>query len=171
MKLRNQSQGFTILEIIAVLVIIAIIAVVALARVSSNENNLIGAADTLKSHLRLAQARSMNSSTDTGIVWGINITSATQYYLFYCTNAAACDPNNAAHQVPFPGAGNVVMDLTSQGVKIVNGVGLLAFNRFGTPYINAALTTLMAKPLSITLQDNQNRTITITVTPQTGMII
>lgn len=170
MKNRIQHGGFTIIEVIAVLVITAIIAVVAVTRISSNENNLIVVSDTLRSHLRLAQARAMSSSTDTGIVWGVRFISSTQYHLFYCAAESTCDPTNAANQSAFPGAGSVIMDISDKRVQIVNGAGILAFNRFGTPYTDAVLTTILAKQLTLTVQDNNGRTITINITPQTGMI-
>jgi prepilin-type N-terminal cleavage/methylation domain-containing protein len=170
MKNRIDHSGFTMIEVIAVLVITAIIAVVAVTRFSSNENNLITAADTLKSHLRLAQARAMSTSTEAGIVWGVRFISTTQYHLFYCATANTCDPTNAANQVAFPGAGSIIIDLADKRVQIVNGAAILAFNRFGTPYTNAALTTILANQLTLTLQDNNGRTITINITPQTGMI-
>jgi prepilin-type N-terminal cleavage/methylation domain-containing protein len=170
MKKRLHHSGFTMIEIIAVLVITAIIAAVAVTRISSNDNNLIAVSDTLRSHLRLAQAKAMSSSTDTGIVWGVRFISSTQYHLFYCATASTCDPTNAANQSAFPGAGSIIMDLSDKGVQVVNGAGILAFNRFGTPYINATLTTILANQLTLTLQDNNGGTITINITPQTGMI-
>jgi MSHA pilin protein MshC len=171
MKIYGNKKGFTIFEIIAVLVILGIIAAVAISRISSNQNNLIAATDTLTSQLRLAQARAMNTSADDVTnfsVWGVSFSSSTQYYLFYCATASACNP--AANQQMFLGADSIIMDLTSKGVQVTNGALILAFDRFGTPYTNAALTTLLANQLTLTLQDNNGNTKTINITPQTGMI-
>jgi hypothetical protein len=56
-------------------------------------------------------------------------------------------------------------------VQVTNGALVLAFNRFGTPYTDAALTAILAGQLTLTLQDNNGITRTINITPQTGMII
>jgi len=97
MKTYRNMNGFTLIEIIAILVILIIITAVTLTRITSSQNNLIAATDTLTSHLRLAQARAMNTYLpDTGAggsVWGMNFTSSTQYSLFYC--AAALPPQRS----------------------------------------------------------------------------
>lgn len=171
-KIFKAEVGFTLLEIIVVLIIMIIITAVAVSRMSSNENNLITATDTLTSHLRLAQARAMNTSIDLEdpSVWGVRFSSATQYHLFYCEKASACDPANAANQFSFPVADSIIMDLATKGVQVTNGALVLAFNRFGTPFTNAALTTILDNQLPLTLQDNNGKTRTINITPQTGMI-
>jgi prepilin-type N-terminal cleavage/methylation domain-containing protein len=169
MKIYSNRKGFTVLEVVAVLVIVGIITAVAVSRLVSNQNNLIAATDVLTSHLRLAQARAMSTSADnvnTFSVWGVRFVSATQYHLFYCADASACDP--AANQTAFPG-GSIIMDLT-QGVQVTNGALVLAFDRFGTPFTDATLTTSLAAQLTLTLKDNNGNTNTINITPQTGMI-
>ena len=176
MKICGNKSGFTMIEVVAVVIILGILTAVAVSRISSNQNNLIAATDTLTSHLRLAQARAMNTSQDTGSgvqsVWGVRFVSATQYHLFYCADASACDPTIATNQQAFPGAGSIMMDLTEKKVQVTNnaGVVILAFNRFGTPYTDAALTVLLANQLIFTVQDNNGVTKTINLTPQTGMI-
>jgi MSHA pilin protein MshC len=170
MKCWIKNNGFTFIEVIAVLVVLGILAAVAISRMSSNQNNLVTVTDTLTSHLRLAQARAMNMSTDTNSVWGVRFSSATQYHLFYCATASTCNPEDAANQVVFLGADSVIMDISTKGVQVTNGAGILAFNRFGVPYTNATLTAILAKQLTLTLQDNNGNTRTINITPQTGMI-
>ena len=171
MKIYSNRKGFTVLEVVAVLVIVGIISAVAVSRLVSNQNNLIAATDVLISHLRLAQARGMSTSADNVnifSVWGVRFVSATQYHFFYCADASACDP--AANQTAFPG-GSIIMDLTKQGVQVTNGTPLvLAFDRYGTPFTDATLTTILAAQLTITLKDNNGNTNTINITPQTGMI-
>jgi len=171
MKIYRNMNGFTLIEIIAILVIILIITAVALTRITSNQSNLIAATDTLTSHLRLAQARAMNTDAPTVnnfSSWGVSFSSPTQYYLFNCANAIGCTP--ATNQKSFPGGGNIIMDLAPQGVQVTNGALILAFDRFGTPYPNADLTTPLASTLTLTLKDNKGNTRTINITPQTGMI-
>ena len=170
MKTYRNMNGFTLIEIIAILVILIIITAVTLTRITSSQNNLIAATDTLTSHLRLAQARAMNTYLpDTGAggsVWGMNFTSSTQYSLFYCAAASTCDP--AASKVAFLGAGS--LDITPTGGVQVTGASVLAFDRFGTPYTDAQLTTILASQLTLTLTDQNGNTRTINITPQTGMI-
>jgi MSHA pilin protein MshC len=171
MKIYGNKNGFTIIEIVAVLVILGILTAVAVPRFSSNQNNLITATDTLTSHLRLAQANAMSTSAGTGSVWGVSFTSTTQYYLFYCAAAGANCNTVAINQYVFPGADGIIMDLAPKRVQVTNGALVLAFNRFGTPYTDAALTAILAGQLTLTLQDNNGITRTINITPQTGMII
>ena len=171
MKIYSNRKGFTLLEVVAVLVIMVIITAVALTRLVSNQNNLIAATDTLTSHLRLAQARAMNTDAPTATIfssWGVSFSSPTQYYLFNCPDKNACTP--ATNKKSFPGGGNIIMDLTKQGVQVTNGALILAFDRFGTPYNDAALATPLAAQLTLTLKDNNGNTRTISITPQTGMI-
>ena len=170
MKISRNMNGFTLLEVIAVLVVLSIIAAVAVSRISSDQNNLITVRDALTSHLRVAQARAMSTWADTGSVWGVRFTSTTQYHLFYCDTAVGCDPAAAANQKIFLGADSIIINLAPKGVQVTNGALVLAFNRFGTPYTNAALTTILANPLTLTLQDSNGHTRTINITPQTGMI-
>lgn len=171
MKTYSNRSGFTLIEVIAILVIIGIITALAVTRFSSNQNNLVAVKDTLTSHLRLAQARAMSTSADnvsTFSVWGLRFISATQYHLFYCAATSACTP--ATNQVAFLGAGSTIIDLAPKGVQVTNGALILAFDRFGTPFTDAALTTILAAQLTLTLLDNKGNTRTINITPQTGMI-
>lgn len=170
MKNRINHSGFTMMEVVAVLVIMVIVTAVAVSRFASNQSNLVAATDTLTSHLRLAQARAMNMSTDTDSVWGIRFISTTQYHLFYCSTASTCDPGNAANQMVFLGAGSPVINITR--VQVTNGAMIIAFDRFGTPYTNATLAkaSILTSVLVLNLKDNNGNTISINITPQTGMI-
>jgi Tfp pilus assembly protein FimT len=164
-------NGFTLIEIIAILVILMIITAVTLTQITSSQSNLIAATDALTSQLRLAQTRAMNTYVpDTGnggSVWGVNFTSSTQYYMFYCAASGSCT-TPANNKVAFPGAGS--LDITPTGGVQVTGASVLAFDRFGTPYMDAMLTTILASQLTLTLTDKNGNTRTINITPQTGMI-
>jgi prepilin-type N-terminal cleavage/methylation domain-containing protein len=176
MKISRNMNGFTLLEVVAVLVILGIITAIAVSRISSNQNNLITVTDTLTSHLRLAQARAMSTSTDdvnTFSAWGVRFVSATQYHLFYCADASACNPADAANQKIFLGADSIIMDLAPKGVQVTNGALILAFDRFGTPYDAVAsipTNNSRTSQLTLTLQDSNGNNRTINITPQTGMI-
>lgn len=159
------------LEVVALLVIMGILAIVVVMQMTPNENNLVTTRDTLTAHLRLAQGRAMNMSTDTVSVWGVRFSSTTTYHMFYCPTASACDP--AANQIVFPGADHAVMNIAGSGVTVTNDALIIAFDRFGTPYTNANVTiigNILANTLTLTLRDSAGRTRTINITPQTGMI-
>jgi prepilin-type N-terminal cleavage/methylation domain-containing protein len=177
MKYHINKNGFTIIEVITVLVILGIFAAVAISQISSNQNNLITARDTLVSQLRLAQARAMSTSTDdvnTFSAWGVRFVSTTTYHLFYCADASACNPADAANQKIFFGADSIIMNLAPKGVQVTtNGSGIIAFDRFGIPYDSiASIPTNNSRTtqLILTLQDSNGKTKTINITPQTGMI-
>jgi MSHA pilin protein MshC len=77
MRIKN-DKGFTFIELIMVLVVAAIIGVIALNRLMSTGTELIAVTDTLKTHLRYAQARAMSSD----VIWGIHC-DGDFYWLFY----------------------------------------------------------------------------------------
>ena len=118
-------KGFTILEIVAVLLIVGIVSAVVLSRITStNQTDLISQLEVVKSHLRYAQSRAMNSDT----VWGIHFASATTYYLF----------QGAGSTVPVKllGEENATVSLTAKGSNLTitppEG-GRVAFDGFGSP--------------------------------------
>ncbi len=75
----KESDGFTLLEVVLVIFILGIVTTVALTRIPSIDRyNEIVESDTLKSHLRYAQNRAMNTNLD----WGIDFLSSSQYRLF-----------------------------------------------------------------------------------------
>jgi hypothetical protein len=84
--------------------------------------------------------------------------------------ACALSPQRSIIFFTVLGAGSTIIDLAPKGVQVTNGALILAFDRFGTPFTNAALTTSLATQLTLTLQDNKGNTRTINITPQTGMI-
>ncbi|MGA2782092.1 MAG: GspH/FimT family pseudopilin [Smithella sp.] len=171
MKKYTKMNGFTLLEVVAILVILSIITVLAVSRFSSNQYKLIAARDALVSHLRLAQSRAMSTSVDSvnPSDWGVRFISTTQYHLFYCNQASTCDPTVAANQQAFLGADSIIVNITNN-VQVTNGALVLAFDRFGTPFIDATLTTKLTSQLTLTLKDNNGNTMTINITPETGMI-
>ena len=78
-KLFNERAGFTFIEIITVIFIIGIITTVAISRIPSiDAYNKRVEADTLKTHLRYAQNRAMNTDKQ----WGVEFLSSSQYRLY-----------------------------------------------------------------------------------------
>ena len=75
----NTNAGFTLLEILLAVFIIGIVSTVILSRVPSIElYNERVESDTLKSHLRYAQSRAMNTNKN----WGIQFLSPSHYRMY-----------------------------------------------------------------------------------------
>jgi len=71
--------GFTLFEVIMVLLILGIITYFATARLFTDDRiSQVSEVDLVKNHLRYAQARTMNTELD----WGILFESANRYFLF-----------------------------------------------------------------------------------------
>ena len=71
--------GFTLFEIIMVLLILGIITYFASARLFTEDRiSQVSEVDLIKNHLRYAQARTMNTELD----WGILFESENKYFLF-----------------------------------------------------------------------------------------
>jgi len=149
----KKNHGFTMLEVIAVLLVIGILTAVAVARVfSTDPYTLKSQTDVIKSHLRYAQARAMNTNS----VWGINFPSSTTYSLF--RNGVTAD------KVALPGADLDTVTLPS-GVTV--SMGTVSFNNWGSPYANETATGTSA---NITITVTCNGTESIFITKNTGYI-
>lgn len=145
-KIRS-TRGFTLIEIIAVLVLIGILAAVAIARATDNTANEVAAANTLKTHLRYAQALAMNSDT----VWGVEGTGSSSYQLYYF---GTIGENGTVGKIParFPGENTDTVNLSR--VSITPNFDV-SFNGWGSP---TSETTIVVGSQ------------TITITPETGFI-
>jgi len=155
--------GFTMIEAIAVLVILGIFAAVVAVRMSgTSAYDLASQVEAVKGHLRYAQTRAMNSNL---VVWGINFTDSTHYYLF----------QGAGSETPvlFPGEDSLTIDLTAKksGLTITTITPLeterrITFNEFGSP---CAATGTPPAPLTADAAVATSGG-TITVTRNTGFI-
>ena len=122
-SIKNRN-GFTMIEVVAVLLIIGIISAVAVPRIiGTSDSDLSSQVEVVKTHLRYAQIRAMNTDT----VWGINFTSTT-YYLFQGVGSTA--------PVLIPGEDNAIVSLTTKKSKLTitppTG-GSVTFNSYGSP--------------------------------------
>ncbi|MGD9365994.1 MAG: type II secretion system protein [Desulfobacteraceae bacterium] len=80
----HRYGGFTLLEILAVMVLIGIFVVLALIQHSTSDASLMAQAQVLKSHVRYAQMRSINSDTRWGIYYNHNSAAPGDcYYLLF----------------------------------------------------------------------------------------
>ena len=146
-KNSDNSNGFTIIEIISVLIIIGILSAVVISRMTSTDvYNVISESETLKTQLRHAQIRAMSHSES----WGISMTGSS-----YTLNK-----NGSTAPVNLPNENSASHTLTN-GVTITTGNQVIAFDDLGSPG-NADINIILSK------QGNNSRTITIT--RKTGFI-
>ena len=158
---RHGTQGFTLLEVIVVLVLIGIISVIVFSRFENIQADLIGQTAAVKTHLRYAQARSMNSDS----VWGIHSDSASKsYWLFH--------NSDISQRVTLPGADADHIDLGALGISIAqggNGTFTVAFDDLGRPSNSAGGDPISASDLTL-LVGKGAESLDITVTANTGFI-
>jgi len=151
-----KSKGFTMIEIIAVLLVLGIVAAVVAARgFSTDPYSLKGTAESIKTHIRLAQTRAMS----TNAVWGIHFDSAKSYYMF--KNGAV------ANRVVLPGQDADSVTFAANGPSVTSGV-IVSFDHFGRPYTDAGATAMQGADRTITVSYGGSENITIT--KNTGFI-
>ncbi len=157
-KKNSKRSGFTLLELITVILILGVMAsFVAIKFLNINTASLNSETDVVKSHLRYAQSRAMNTNT----IWGINISSTTQYSLFQ--NGSTSDivrlPAQEASTVTLP-----------TGITFSSStLGVFSFDTWGKPYTNAGGTSAQSgtRPITLLLDTDSK---TINITQNTGFI-
>ncbi|MCJ8501975.1 pilus assembly FimT family protein [Desulfatitalea alkaliphila] len=117
----NRSTGFTVLEVVLVLVFISIFATVAVLRQPPTDVTLKAQIATLKSYVRYAQSRAIN----TGTPWGIHYDSDDRRFWLFAGN----DSNNRR---PLPGETENTTELAG-GVTITPAGFTLCFDTWGRP--------------------------------------
>jgi len=154
----NRDRGFTMLEVVIILIVMGIIGVIVISRLWGTDVNLIAQTEVVKSHLRYAQSRAMN----TDVIWGINLTGST-YSLF--------KNGSTANKVILPAEDSDTRSLPS-GITVETAI--ISFDSWGIPHTDAAATDgqeLAAgdSEEEITISSGGD-TKTITITPNTGFI-
>ena len=143
-KQSNGQGGFTMIEIIAVLLIIGILSAVALTRFyGTSAADLASQLEVVKSHLRYAQTRAMNTDS----VWGINLNSTTTYYLFKGIGSTT--------PILIPGENSATVDLNAKKSKLTISPptgGGVAFDSHGSPGLSTI--TIATSGGSITVTQN-----------------
>lgn len=152
------DHGFTMLELIVVFIIIAILASVVAVRVLDTGIDLIAEAELIKTHLRYAQARAMNSNS----IWGINLSGST-YSLF--------KNGSVASKVILP---SEEVDTRSLPAGVTVETAIISFDAWGIPHTDAPAADgneLVSgdTEAQLTVSDGSD-TKTITITPNTGFI-
>ena len=123
------NSGFTLLEVIAVLIIMGIISALAVSTISINidDTKRDEQLNVLKTHLRYAQARAMNSDSE----WGIKF-DTTKYWLF------KGDKRDAAIRLPGEekkvGVEDKLVIMSKLSITSIDtGEQFVAFNTLGSP--------------------------------------
>ena len=119
----DKNHGFTLIEMIAVLIILGVISTVILSRVPSvSDYEMRGELDTLKGHVRYAQACAMGSNS----TWKLDILSSSSYSLV----------NADALNVYFPATESYIVTLEALNISSISGPappGAVSFDGFGSP--------------------------------------
>ena len=118
--MKRCQHGFTLVEITAVLVLMAIIAAYVIGRsITTEQIDLAGQTDRIRTQIRYAQAMGTKRS-DSDRIWGIKFDSNNdQYWLFSISvPVVANDEDLPINQVTFPGERNKKVSATDFGVDI-----------------------------------------------------
>ena len=159
MSIRTES-GFTFIEILVVLIVMGIVTAFAIGRGMNPNTGLSVQTEVLKTHLRHAQSRALNSN----IPWGIRTNGAgNSYWMFQYQDPAVVT-------VQLPGESNSTVNLASSGITMT--VGTYSFDSRGIPYFTdetgvpaatgTSLSDLGADQTITLLKSGQTENITIT---------
>ena len=151
-------MGFTTLEVLVVLIIIGIISVIIIGRSDIGQTDLLAQTEVIKSHIRYAQSRAMNSDRR----WGIRCADSGQSYWLFVDG----DPVNNRRKLP--GEESDTVDLTQY--KLTLTTTTFSFDNRGRPCSDNNGTIIRATDLSLTLSNDGGATTTIIITRNTGFI-
>ena len=150
----HRPNGFTLIEIIAVLLIMSIGITVVVSRMTeTNDNELTGQIEVIKSHLGHAQSKAMSMSS-TSSFWYIHFETAPARYTLY---------NKDDVSTLFLGEPNITIALKS-GMSLSGGT-YIRFDNLGRPYTGTPGTQLTTVKTIITSSVGN-----IEIKPETGFI-
>ncbi len=164
---RCKRNGMTLLEVVMVLMLLGIIATVVIRRYPATAANIITQTALLKAHLRYAQLRSINTSTQ----WGINFSNNT-YWLFNMEdmNKPRRLPGEASAQLPVGSLHDISITLAGNANANSFYVIFDSLGRAGTNLSNGELLPSLSD-LQIAVSDDVRReSRTIIITANTGFI-
>ncbi len=147
-------KGFSLIEVISVLLLLSIVSIIIVPRLFNTGVGDIVTIDTLKSHLRYAQLRSMNSQAN----WGVKFDNASHAYWLFNTEP----PNDENVRIAFTGEEAVQVSFQN---TMTATPALIAFDSLGKPFTNAAVTSAF-----ITENLDLGNGETIIITKNTGYI-
>jgi len=118
-----RAAGFTVIEVVAVLAVLAILAAIVVSRITSTSAiKLAPELEIVKTHLRYAQTRAMNTDSR----WGVYFETSNSYWLF----KGDTPESGKANLVALPGEANTV---TLPTLTINSTPLTVAFDGFGSP--------------------------------------
>ena len=150
----EKSPGFTFVEVITVIFIVGITSAIVVSRLFFSNTELIAQTEVLKSHLRYAQARAMNSEE----VWGLS-SDGSSYWLFR--------NRDAGNRVLLPGEKADIVALSENEITMDSFT--FSFDGWGKPYTDEAATRLQTSNRTLTLTDSSENRFVI-ITKNTGFI-
>ncbi|MCP3876706.1 MAG: type II secretion system protein [Desulfobacteraceae bacterium] len=151
-------NGFSLIEVIAVLLLLSIVSAIILPRLFDTGADEAATIDKIKSHLRYAQLRSMNSQVN----WGIKFEDASNAYWLF-NNAP---PNTENDKIRFSGESADQVSFPST-MTMAASPTLIAFDSLGNPLTGPNAATLSAFTAeTLTLSAGKS----ITITDNTGYI-
>ncbi len=159
------AAGFTLVEIIAILVVVSILAVMVLVRIPDlEEHSRLIEINTLKSHLRYAQAMAMSTEK----IWGIGFDDPSTYRLIEegansDLELPGADISDSSHNPDKDPRTVNLMELKI--VSIAPGDSSVSFDASGTPVDSAGV----AVTETISIREAGGSEL-FTVTPVTGFI-
>ena len=146
------NRGFTWIELIVVIMILSIISAVVAGSLMSSDTELIARTEVVKTHLRYAQTRSMNSNA----VWHIQFNS----------NSYALYKKGDAVSKLLPGGDSPTITLPS-GMSITSGT--VSFDGWGKPCTDTDAQIAQAADRTLTVTDGSGSR-SIIITKNTGFI-
>lgn len=156
--LMGKDDGFTLIELVTVIILVALLSVSLLAYYRHSDTTLITQTQILKTHIRYAQARAMNTNTRWGIRYEI---SENAYWLFQ-------DPN-IAEKIALPGQTTASVDLDLDGLTISGSSDFsLTFDSWGRPV--ATDRSFTGRELVLYLNRGSTQGDPVTITENTGFI-
>lgn len=149
-----ENRGFTLIEVLSALIIIGIVSVIAVSRFGISDTELTIRTEVVKSHLRYAQARAMNTES----TWGVSC-DGTGYWLF--------TDGNTANHVTLPGEDSDPVSLFDKNIGMT--AFTVSFDSWGRPYSNASGSGT-SSGIAITVTSPGASAAGIAITAETGFI-
>ena len=153
------QRGFSIVEVLVALIIIGIVSVIIIGRSNIGRTDLLAQTEVIKSHIRYAQSRAINSDR----IWGIRCDESGQTYWLFVDGAS--DVNNRRN---LPGEESDTVDLGIYDLTLTPTT--LSFDDRGRPCSDDNGATPLIDDLSLTLSAGETETTTIVVTRNTGFV-